>query len=591
MYQTYVVAGVLVLVLVLLATDRLRYDITALLCLSLLGASRVLSSAELTTGFGHPALFTVAAMSVMSAAFQKTALLRQVARALGKIGQRPVLLAATGTLVVAGLSAVMNNVAAISLAIPIIASVARKHGFPLAKFMMPLAFGSLVGGTMTLIGSPPNLLASGFLQDKGLLPLSFFELLPLGGSLVVVTVLYFATIGYRMLPRGNPSDQGLVDEYRVSNYIAEVEVSSDCQLAGLSIVETPMSSLYDARVLTIIRGGQGIYAPGPSERILPGDILQLEVGRDNLVALAGDLGVKIVPQKSTTSLLLEPGKAETWDAVVTADSLLNGKTLRQINFRRRFGVSVLAIKRRDESMQHRLVDLPLQGGDVLLLLGHPEKMMAACRELDLVLLGQNPVTRTRADLPVLITFGGIILSVSMGWLPLPVAALIAVVVTGILQVLSLEELYRAIPWPVLVLLGSMFGLATAAEKVGTSSFLAQLIHSTTGGNPLLILALLYALTAALTAVLINAAAFMLIAPVAMALASTLGADPRPFLIITVAGAASAFFSPVGHQSNALVYSAGNYRFADYARVGVILSLLVGTVCLLLVPNLWPLFPQ
>ncbi|MEW6522733.1 MAG: SLC13 family permease [Bacillota bacterium] len=589
MYERYVVAAILLAVLALLATERLRYDIVALLGLAALGVAGVLSSQELAAGFGNPALITVATMSIMSRAFQKTALLRRLAYYLGKAGRQPILLVCAGTLLVSILSAFMNNVAAISLAIPIMTGVARRYQLPLSKLMMPLAFGSLVGGTATLIGSPPNLLASGFLQAWGFTPLGFFELTGLGVALILVTTLYFATIGYHLLPSGRvPRDLEL--EYSVTDYIAEVAVTPQCRVAGMTIAETPMSRLYDANILSIVRGGVRILAPPPHQRLLAGDILQLEVSRENLVAMAGNLGIKVLPKEAEVELRLDPGRSQTCDAVVSADSPLVGRTLKELDFRRKYGLSVLAIKRRGQSFHHRIADLRMSGGDVLLLLGPPRAHSEACDPLGLVLLGQAPVTGTRADYPVLFAFAGLIVAVASGLLSMVTAGILAAVIIGLTRVLSLQELYDAVPWPVLILLGSMFGLAAAAEQVGMSGLLASAILSLTRGNPGLSLAVLFALTSGLTAVLVNSAAFMLVAPVSLALAAGLGADPRAFLIITVAGSASAFFSPVGHQSNALVYGVGGYRFADYARAGVGLSLLVGATCLYLVPRFWPLFP-
>jgi len=358
------VAIFLVFALAMFITEKLRYDLTALLVLFGLGVTGLVAADELFAGFASPAVITVAALSVISEAFQRSGLVQPLSSWLGRTAKNPLSLAVLAALIVALLSGFMNNIAAMTILLPVVVGLCRTRRWPPSVALIPLAFGAIVGGTTTLIGTPANLLAANMLREWGYEALGFFELTPLGLVLVGVMLAFFALLGVVLLPV-RPTGDSLTQEFGVASYLIEAQVPVRAPVAGLTIGASPFRRDFDATILGIIRGDAHLTNPGPQDVIKPGDILLIEVPRRNLVSMTKVTGVESA-RPGTLERLVPGDAAELTDVAVTAVSPLIGQTLKQADFRNRYNLQVLAVGHRGQNVTERFADLPIGGGDALL---------------------------------------------------------------------------------------------------------------------------------------------------------------------------------------------------------------------------------
>ena len=580
-----IVSGILLLILACFITEWIRYDLAALLALFALAALGIVPEHRIFVGFSNPAVVTVAALTIISDAFQRSGAVQPLSIWLGRTATGVPALAALGGLSVALMSGFMNNIAAITLVLPVVIGVCRQKDWPASKVLIPLAFGSLVGGVTSLMGTPPNLLASSMLRDWGHAPMTFFELTPLAIPVLIVASVYFGLVAHRLLP-DNRHRSRLVQEFGVRQFLLEAIVPEEGPLANSLVRDTDLRRDYDATILGIIHDEHHITNPSGSNILRPGDVVQIEVPRDNLTPLRQATGLELASPRKLEDLLPRD-LAELTDVVVTARSRLVGRTLRSINFRSRYNLQVLAMAHKGQSVTERIADVRLEGGDMLLVLGAPDMVDQVAEDLDLLLLGREPVAEGRKQVfHVLLLFVAMIAAVVSGLLPISLAALGTVglmIATGCLR---LREAYRAVPWPIIILLGSMAGVAVAVEESGLTESAVAAIVSVAGSSPGMMLAALFGLSCVLASLMTPPATILIIGPLVFGVAHNMGVDPRPFLMMVTLGVSCAFLTPFGHQSNVLVFSAGGYRFADYFRVGAPLCLLIMVTALVFVPLLW-----
>ncbi|MFO8060100.1 MAG: SLC13 family permease [Bacillota bacterium] len=587
MAQMIVVAGFLLATLICFITEWLRYDVVALLALFGLATLGLIPAGEVFSGFSNPAVITVASLIVISEAFQRSGAVHPLSVWLSGRAHSIPQLAALGGLTVALLSAFMNNIAAITLLLPVVMGVCRRRRWPPSKVLIPLAFGSLIGGLTSLIGTPPNLLASSMLEQWGHRPLTFFELTPLAIPVLIASVAYFGLVAHRMLP-GKPPGDTLPQQFNITSFLVEAVVPYGAAVADRLIRNTNLRRDFDATVLGIIRGGQHLTNPGGNHMLLPGDILQIEVPRDNLVRLQQISGLQLA-EPSTLKHVIPGGLAQLTDLVVTARSPLVGRTLREMAVRTRYHLQVLALAHHTQNITERIADVRLRGGDVLLALCEADMVEKAAEELNLVLLEQEPLAAGHKQaLRTILLFVAMIAVVAAGILPIDVAAMGTAVLMVTFGCLRLGQAYRAIPWSVIVLLGTMAGVARAVQSSGLTAAAVSGVLELAGESPLLVMTALYTVSCGLASLVTPPAAILLVGPLVLGLATAMGIDPRPFLIMATVGVNSPFLTPFGHQSNVLVFSAGAYRFTDYLKVGLPLCLMILVSSLLIIPRLWPL---
>jgi di/tricarboxylate transporter len=485
----------------------------------------------------------------------------------------------------------MNNVGATAMLMPALVGISRRTKIPVSKLLIPLSFSSLLGGAMTLIGTPANILATNILADRGLPTLGFFEFTPMGAILLTTGVIYMMVIGRHLLPVRQGA-QGPRDVYRLREYVAEVRVPDASRLAGQTLLESRLGRDYDLTVLAIERDGTGRSRIARDTRIQAGDLLTVEGSADNLVAARRALGLAIEAERRLNVERLEPKDVRLIEATLAPNSGLVDRTLRGVRFRDRYGFTALAIWRQGAAITRRLRDVPLRFGDALLLQGPGHRVPDLQQGEDFLVLEPlkvEPVRQAKAPIAIAALVLAIVLVVFADF-HISLAMVIAAVLMVLTGCLSIEEAHESIDWRTVFLVAGMLPLGMAMEATGTARYLANIMLDVLGDfGPTALLAGTYLLAALITQAMSNAAAIVLIVPIAVDTALGLGANHITFTMAVVIGAATSFLSPVGHKANVLVFGPGGYRFFDYARVGALLTVLLLIVSMIFLPILWPLF--
>lgn len=585
--------GIILVAVILFATEKLRVDLVALMVLLAVSITGLVDKEEVFLGFANPAVITIWAVYIVSGGLFKTG----VADILGSLilrlsGASEVRLIAVIMLICGTMSAFMNNVGAVAVLMPAVIGISKKTGIPVSKLLIPLAFSSLMGGGMTLIGTPANILAQGILVARGLPSFGFFDLSPIGAIVLAVGVIYMVTVGRHLLPvRETVADP--LDSSQLREYISEVQVTAESPLIGKNLYESNLGNEYDLVVLSIFRDGKQLIALHRDFVIEQNDHLILEGSIQNLITARDDLDLTIQPDHGFDLADLDTGQSRIFEATLAPRSTIVGRTMQEVRFRDRFGFSALAIWRQGDIIIDRLRDVELRFGDSLLLQGPPGRVQALHEGNDFLVLEPVELDRNRrGKAPVA---AGIMLLVitlalfsDLGIATAMVIGSVSMVLTGCL---TMEEAYEHIDWRTVFLVGGMLSMGTAMENTGTAQFLANLLLGTFGDfGPLGLLAGVYLLSAAITQPMSNAAAVVLIVPIALDTALGLGANHLTFTMAVVIGAATSFLSPVGHKANVLVFGPGGYRFFDYTRVGMLLTLALFIVSMIFLPIFWPFFP-
>ncbi|MGD9145253.1 MAG: SLC13 family permease [Anaerolineae bacterium] len=584
---------IIVAALTLFATEKLRVDLVALMVLLSVGLLRLIDPDEVFDGFANPAVITVWAVYIVSGGLFKTG----VADALGKgilrlTGDKEPRLIGTIMVTCGVISAFMNNVGATAMLMPALIGISRRTKIAVSKLLIPLSFSSLLGGAMTLIGTPANILAMSILAERGLPTLGFFQFTPMGMVLLTTGVVYMVLIGRHLLP-SRAGAQGRRDVYQLREYVTEVMVTPKSPLAGKTLLESGLGRDYDLTVLAIERDGLGQARIGRDTRIQAGDLLTLEGSADNLVEARRGLGFSIEAEHRLDVERLEPKNIRLIEATLAPNSGLVGRTLRGVRFRDRYGFTALAIWRHGEAITEKLRDLPLLFGDALLLQGSKHRVAELQQGKDFLVLEPVEVEhlrRSKAPIAVAALLLAILLVVLVDF-HISLAMVIAAVIMILTGCLSIEEAHESIDWRTVFLVAGMLPLGMAMEATGTARYLADIMLDLLGDyGPIALLAGTYLLAALITQAMSNAAAIVLIVPIAVDTALALGANHITFTMAVVIGAATSFLSPVGHKANVLVFGPGGYRFFDYARVGALLTVFLLIVSMIFLPLFWPLFP-
>ncbi|MFL7871094.1 MAG: SLC13 family permease [Anaerolineales bacterium] len=591
-FEIILTLSIIVVAVILFATEKLRVDIIALLVLLTLVLSGLIEADQAFMGFASPAVITVWAVYIVSGALFKTGVTDVLGMWISRLaGNSEPRLIAIIMLTCGTMSAFMNNIGATAMLLPAVVGISRKSGIRLSKLLIPLAFSSLLGGNMTQIGTPPNILATSILTDRGLPSFGFFDFTPTGIIVFLAGVLYMVLVGRFLLPSYTNVED--VQAAKLREYVSEVRVLADSQLVGLSLAEAHLNDELGLSVLAIVHEGKQI-ARIDSETVIEVDDLLIVSGDVNsLIEADKRLGVVIESDFKFQLSDLDTESAHVFEAVLPSRSQLAGRTVKEIRFRDRYGFTMLAIWRQGEVLVDRLGDVKLRAADVLLLKGARKNMQDLQQNNQVLVLEPLELERQRnkrAPLAVgilglvllLTTFAGFHISTAM------VIGSVLMVLTGCL---TMDEAYQSIEWRSVFLIAGMLPLGTVMETTGTARFLADGIVSFAGvWGPMAVLAGIYILAGLITEPMSNAAATVLMVPIAIDIALELGANPQSFVLAVVIGASTSFLTPVGHQSNVLVFGPGGYRFADFTRVGWLLNVVLVVVALLVIPLFWPLYP-
>ncbi|MBI3451527.1 MAG: SLC13 family permease [Rhodospirillales bacterium] len=576
--------------LVLFAWGRLRYDLVAFLAMLAAVFLDLVPPAEAFLGFSHPAVITVVAVLIISRALALSGAIDFVAQHL--VPTAGPAAAQIGVLcgLVAVLSSVMNNVGALALLMPVAIAASIKAGRSPAAVLMPLSFASMLGGLVTLIGTPPNVIISTYRQELTGAPFAMFDFAPVGGLVAVIGVLFVALIGWRMIPRRGTT--GTEELFGIEEYMTEARVPDGGKIVGKTFAEIEeMLKEHDGEILGLIRDRHQIPATAVWEHIHADDILILEAAPDGIQKIVDLLGVDLVGTEEPISDALKSDDMSLTEAVVMPRSLIEGLTAAELRLRSRYSLNLLAVARQGTRYLGRLKTFRFQGGDILLLQGSTGQIGQALSTLGCLPLAERKLTigrSRRAIMTVVIAFAAV-LATAFSFSSVPIALGAAVAAMLLVGSLNMREAYESIDWSVVVLLGAMLPVGAALETTGTTRLIAELLLAAgASASPAVILTLLIVVTMAISAIVSNAATALMMAPLAASIARGLDANPDAFLMAVAVGASCAFLTPIGHQNNTLVMGPGGYRFWDYWRMGLPLEAIVIVAAVPLILWFWPL---
>jgi len=583
---------IIFIAILLFLSDRIRPDLVALLVMLALGLSGVLTSQETFSGFSRSAVIAIIAIFILAEGLRRTGLTEKLGEALIRLGgKREATLVFTVTLAGAVLSLFMNNIAAASVLMPAISGAARKTGISASRLLMPLAFGTILGGMATLL-TTTNILVSGILRQMGLAGFGLLDFFPVGFPIVIFGTLYMALIGWRLLPAqahpepetGTAADD-LQGVYRINERLIRGRVFSASPLVGLSVLRSQLREKFKLNLVAIQRGGRLIESISPEMEIKTGDILHL-VGRLDLIPLPELerlLELDPLPENKMPSMALV-------EVVLTPRSPLLGQTLREAHFRQKFGLNVLAIWRAGRPYRTGHAEMALQFGDALLLQGPSGQIPLLQSESDFLVLARRtvPVNKTKALLATLVMLATLA-AAALSSFPTGEVMLTGALLMVLFRVLDMDQAYRAVEWKSVFLVAGMLPLGTALIKTDAAALVSTALLDAFGHNgALVLLAGLAGLTILLTQLMNGAAVAAIMAPIGIQIAQTTGADPRALAMAVALCTSVAFITPLGHPVNVLVMGPGGYKFRDYARVGTLLTLIIFGVILVFLPMNWPL---
>ncbi|HSF38251.1 MAG TPA: SLC13 family permease [Thermoanaerobaculia bacterium] len=588
-FEILLVLAILAGAVACFATERLPVDLVALLVLSALLAGGILTPEQAISGFSNTATVTVAAMFVLSAGLARTGVVKLLGRRLatvGRLGLQPTLIALM--VLIGVVSAFINNTAAVAIFLPIVLGLARDMRVSPSKLLIPLSFASMFGGVCTLIGTSTNILVSSIAEQHGQAPFGMFELAPLGLVLFAVGVLYLLTAGMRLIP-DRRSGTDLAESYGMGDYLTEILVLPESPAVGRPLRESPLVRELDLDVLEILRGDRRLPAPGAETVLRPGDLLRVRCDVRKILHAEKQEGIVLKSGLKWRDEDPSASEAALVEAVIAPGSALEGKTLKEAGFRQIYGGTALAIRHRGEVMRERLGTTRLRSGDVLLVEVRRDRLEALKRNPSFVIVSEIDLDEPRQDKlwVALAIVGGVVASAALELFPIVGGAILGSVLLVLTRCLTLDEAYQAIEWRVVFLLGGILPLGLALEATGAAGLLSSLLVDTVGAwGPVAMVAAFYLLTSLLTETMSNNATAALLAPIAISAAAALGVDPRPFLVAVTFAASASFMTPVGYQTNTLIYGPGHYRFFDFLRVGAPLNLLFWLIATLLIPRIW-----
>ena len=568
---------------------RYRYDLVAFSALMLGVVLGVVPSSEAFSGFGHPATLVVALVLVVSAGLVRSGAVFLITRTLvdstRSLGAHIAIMGGIGGV----LSAFMNNVAALALLMPVDVQTARKAKRAPGISLMPLSFATILGGMVTLIGTPPNIIIAAIREESLGAPFKMFDFAPVGGVTAIAGLIFVAFVGWRLIPQ---REDVALQASEIAQYIAELTVPETSPHVGKRLIELEeQANKADVAIIGLIRDGKRRYGTSINREIRAGDVLVLEASPDALDEFRAAMSLAFSDEKREDLLKAEGAGVDLIEVVATTESRIAGKTAQSIGLHWRQRSVLMGISRRGRKITKQVRNTPIQAGDILLLLVPKDTGNDVTDWLGALPLADRglAVTQDSKTWLAIGLFGGAVALASVGLLYLPIALGLVVVAYVLAQIIPLKELYDHIEWPVVVLLGSMIPLGGALEDVGGTELIAGALVGLTEGMPAwAILTVLMIVTMSLSDVLNNTATTIVAAPVGIQMAHSLGVSPDPFLMAVAIAASSAFLTPIGHKNNTLILGPGGYKFGDYWRMGLPLEVLVVAVSIPAILIFWPL---
>jgi di/tricarboxylate transporter len=591
-----IVLGVITLMFILFVTELLPLDVTALSILAIVLVLGYISPEEAISGFANPAVITIALLFVLSHSLQKSGILEYMIIRLNKLTERSRFLGLFVFLIsVALASAFVNNTAIVAIFIPLTIRLAQKYNLSPSKLLMPLSYIAIIGGTLTLVGTSTNLLVNSIYVNtiSSSPPLGMFEFAKFGLVMLVIGMAYLLIAVPFLIPSRTVTSS-LTKSYHMGGYLTELKVSEESPLVGRTCKERAVNKNYDITVLDILRDGKLISKNIRDTIIYPEDILFVRGSLENFLRMKEVEKVTMLTDEKLTQDELIHDDNTLVECLITNQTDLVGKSLMEINFRRRFGSFILAIRREGEILRKKIAHVVLQAFDTLLIYGPIEKIKELSDSGDFIVLGEIEATLQKHKywwVSVAVILGTVILA-ALGIVPILKGALIGTIFLLVIRVITANEAYQSINWQVIVLIAALIPLGIVIQKSGTAFWIGTVLNDIANTfNPLIrptiMLSLVYLVTIILTEMTSNAATAIIMTPIAISAAQQMGLDPRTFVFAVCFAASASFITPIGYQTNLMVYGPGGYKFTDYVRVGLPLAIVLWCIATWLIPILWP----
>ena len=581
-WQPYAALAILLAMFVAFLRERYPVEVVAIAGAALLVVLGILPTTEVMRIFSNSAPWTIVAMFVLVGALVRTGGLDWLSGLAGRNAAQNPTLTLIGILVaVAALSAFINNTPIVVVMLPVMIQLARQMGLAPSRVLMPMAFAAVLGGCVTLVGTSTNLVVDGVARQAGLEPFGIFEMTPLGLPLAIAGLVYLIVLGPRMLP-DRTSMAGLLSDKSRARFFTEAVIPPDSNLIGREVLSVKLFQREGVRLIDVIRGDASLRRDLAGVTLEVGDRIVLKTAMTELLSLQRDKSLRRVDQVSAT-------ETTTVEALITPDCKMVGRRLGELRLRRRYGVYPLAIHRRDQNVGTKLDDVVIRVGDTMLIEGAPEDMQRLAADQNLVDVSHPRDRALRRDrAPVVVAVLAAVIGLSaIEVAPIEILAFIGVAIVLLTRCIDADEAFSFIDGRLLAMLFAMLAVGAALDHSGAVGLMVGAATPWLDGwPPFLFVFAVFALTSVLTELLSNNAVAVVVTPVAISLAMSLGMDPRPIALVVMMGASFGFATPIGYQCNTLIYGPGGYRFADFVRFGAPLNLLMGVLCAILVPLLY-----
>ncbi len=589
-FEIALLLGIIAVALVLFSFEKIPAEVVAMGMLLVLVLTGILPADQAFRGFGNDAVVMIFGLLILTAALEKTGIVDLVGRTIvRRTGKNPKSILALILISAAVMSSFISNTAATAFFIPVIFGVTSRARMSASKLLMPLAFATILSSSVTLVATSTNIVVSGLMTQYGLSPLGMFELSPVGIPIVIIGIVYMFFIGSKMVPDRTPPSEP-VKEMVKQIFMTEALVLPGSPLIGKSLAETGLGRDLDLTVMRVIRNKSEYLIPSPELRLESNDLLMVEGERDEILKIRSVVGIDLKADVELDDPRLQNENFGLAEVIVMNRSPMIGRSLNGIQFRERFGLLVLAINRHGETISHRISQVVIQLGDILLVQGQRANIQAMQSNTGFRIVGQinePPPNSRRAPIAAL-AFGGALILGATELVPLPIAILLGVLVVFLTRTITPVEAYREVEWKAIILIGCMLGFGAALEVSGTAAFLANEIIKIFGQyNPLWILAGFFLLTMFLTQPMSNQAAAVVVVPIAIQAATQLSLNPRTFAVMIAVAASCSFLTPL-EPACLMVYGPGDYHFKDFLKVGSLLTIVIFILAMMIIPVIWPL---
>ena len=589
-----IVLSILVLGFILFLLEYFTIDVTALIILSCFFGLGYLTPTEAVSGFSNPAVITIGLLFILSRAIQKTGLLEYLVVTINRLLQSSRGLGmAVYYFTVSIASSLINNTAIVAIFMPVTIRLAHRYQISPSKMLIPLSYAAILGGTLTLVGTSTNLLVNSiYMSYEGVEPLGMFEFFRYGIIILIIGTIYLLIVAPKLIPSRTVTSS-LTKSYHLGGYLTEMRIKKESPLVGKSCLDRSINHNYDVTVLDIIRDQKHIVNNIRRTILKEGDILFVRGTLENFIRMKEVEGITLLTDEKLTQAELEQEDNELVECLLTDDSDLVGKSLMSTNFRQVFGAFILAIRREGDIIRKKIAHMQLHAFDALLVYGPTKKISTLSDRGDFIVLGKVEA-RLQKDRFWWVSIYVVLISIflaSIGYVPILKGAFVSVVILLCLKIITAQESYQSIHWQVIILIAALIPIGIVLQSTGTADWIGNNISRfiylfSISWQPYVLLATIYFITMILTEISSNVATAIIMVPIAIAVSGQIGLESRPFVFAVAFAASASFITPIGYQTNLMVYGPGGYKFSDYIRVGLPLSLLLFLTAVIILPNIW-----